>query len=90
MLHANGHLAKPYLLSGQVFANPQERPQNTKVYKYMILLIFCYSIDHFRSLFPILSIKGQNFPVRSGTKLHFNSMKYLEKIRIDEFGTPFA
>jgi len=45
----------------------------------MILLSFYYSSDHFRSLFPILSVEGQNFAVRSGAKLHFNSMKYLEK-----------
>ena len=56
----------------------------------MILLLFYYSSDHIRSLFPILSVEEQNLAARSGAKLHFNSLKYLEKIRIAEFGTPFA
>jgi hypothetical protein len=37
-----------------------------------------------------LSVEGQNFAARPGAKLHFNSLKYLEKIQIAEFGTPFA
>jgi hypothetical protein len=90
MPYAFGHLANHNLSSGQVFANPQERLQNAQVYNYMILLSLYYSSDHFRSLFPSLSVEEQNFPVQSGAKLHFNSMKYLEKIRIAEFGTPFA
>ena len=56
----------------------------------MILLTFYYSSDYFRSLFPILSVEEQNFPDRTGAKLHFNSLKYLEKMGIAECGTPFA
>jgi hypothetical protein len=79
MLYALSHFITRHLCFGQVFAIPQERLQNTKVYKYMILLSFYYSSDHFRPLFPILSVEKHNFPVRSGAKLHFNSMKFLEK-----------
>ena len=56
----------------------------------MILLTFYYSSDHFRSLFPILSVKEQNFEMAAKAKLHFNSLKYLEKIRIADYGTPIA
>ena len=56
----------------------------------MILLSFYHFSDHFRSLFPILSEKEQNFEMRAEAKLQFNSLKYQEKIRTAEFGTPFA
>ena len=46
----------------------------------MITLLFCYSTDRFQSLFPILSVEEQNFATRTGAKLHFNSLKYMEKM----------
>lgn len=46
----------------------------------MILKTFCHSSDHIRTLFPILSGKEQNFEMPAEAKLHFNSMKYLEKM----------
>jgi len=41
-------------------------------------------------LFPIWSGEEQNLAARIAAKFNFNIMKYLEKMRIAEFGTPFA
>jgi hypothetical protein len=37
-----------------------------------------------------LSGKEQNFEMPAEAKLHFNRLKYIEKMRTAEFGTPFA
>jgi hypothetical protein len=56
----------------------------------MILQTFFYPSDHFRSGFSNLSIEEENFEMPAEVKLYSKNLKYLEKIRVAEFGTPFA
>ena len=88
--YASDHFITHYLSSGQVLADLQEGLERTKISKYMLILTFCFSGDHFRSFFPILSVEELNSAAREGEKSHSNMLKYRKKMRIAEFGTPFA